>query len=172
MANSFTSPWSDERTARAKSLWIDGWSAGQIAIDLGGVTRNAVIGRLNRLGLRDTDRSLKVRDARAEPKRFKTPVAKKAPRIWFGSPPKGVTKPEPFIPAPAPLPPSCEPVGLFALTSTTCRFPVTDAQPWMFCGDASANQADGRSYCPYHHALTHDQPKKLNPKRPALRRAA
>lgn len=43
--------WSDERIDRLKKLWMDGLSASQIASDLGGVTRNAVIGKVHRLGL-------------------------------------------------------------------------------------------------------------------------
>lgn len=43
--------WTDEKTARAIELWKQGFSAGRIAAELG-VTRNAVIGRLNRLGYR------------------------------------------------------------------------------------------------------------------------
>lgn len=45
------SEWSDERVLKLKSLWTAGLSASQIARALGGVTRNAVIGKLYRLGL-------------------------------------------------------------------------------------------------------------------------
>jgi len=43
--------WTADRTARCSKLWADGISAGLIAEDLGGVTRDAVIGKVNRLGL-------------------------------------------------------------------------------------------------------------------------
>ncbi len=43
--------WTDERVERLKKLWNEGLSASQIAADLGGVTRNAVIGKVHRLGL-------------------------------------------------------------------------------------------------------------------------
>lgn len=43
--------WTDERVEKLKSMWNDGKSASQIAKDLGGVTRNAVIGKVHRLGL-------------------------------------------------------------------------------------------------------------------------
>ena len=46
-----TMAWTDERVERLKKLWTDGLSASQIAADLGGVTRNAVIGKVHRLGL-------------------------------------------------------------------------------------------------------------------------
>lgn len=51
MTNQFSTPWSDERTARAAKLQSDGMSAGMIAAELGGVSRNAVIGKLVRMGL-------------------------------------------------------------------------------------------------------------------------
>ncbi len=43
--------WTDERVEKLISMWNDGKSASQIAKDLGGVTRNAVIGKVHRLGL-------------------------------------------------------------------------------------------------------------------------
>jgi RNA polymerase primary sigma factor len=43
--------WSDERVQRLKALWAEGESAGEIARELGGVSRNAVLGKLSRLGL-------------------------------------------------------------------------------------------------------------------------
>src|SRR4029453_6321983 len=43
--------WTDERVELLKKLWADGLSASQIASRLGGVTRNAVIGKVHRLGL-------------------------------------------------------------------------------------------------------------------------
>ncbi len=48
----WTSPgWTDTRTERLKALWADGRSASEIADLLGEVTRNAVIGKVHRLGL-------------------------------------------------------------------------------------------------------------------------
>jgi GcrA cell cycle regulator len=43
--------WTEERVETLKKLWLDGLSASQIAKQLGGVTRNAVIGKVHRLGL-------------------------------------------------------------------------------------------------------------------------
>src|ERR1700740_399594 len=43
--------WTDERVELLKKLWSDGLSARQIAAELGGITRNAVIGKVHRLGL-------------------------------------------------------------------------------------------------------------------------
>ena len=51
--------WTDERVEQLKKLWSEGLSASQIANRLGDVTRNAVIGKVHRLGL----------EARAKPKK-------------------------------------------------------------------------------------------------------
>ncbi len=48
--------WTDERITLLQQLWSDGLSASQIATQLGGVTRNAVIGKVHRLGLSDKSR--------------------------------------------------------------------------------------------------------------------
>jgi RNA polymerase primary sigma factor len=49
-------PWTDERVERLKRLWGTGMSANEIAKKLGGTSRNAVIGKLSRLGLLESDR--------------------------------------------------------------------------------------------------------------------
>src|SRR5882762_4718242 len=43
--------WTDDRVEQLKKLWESGLSASQIAAELGNVTRNAVIGKVHRLGL-------------------------------------------------------------------------------------------------------------------------
>jgi GcrA cell cycle regulator len=45
--------WTDERVELLKKLWSDGLSASQIAAELGGITRNAVIGKVHRLASGD-----------------------------------------------------------------------------------------------------------------------
>ena len=47
--------WSDERVAVLKKMWLDGNSASEIAKELGNITRNAVIGKVHRLGLSNRD---------------------------------------------------------------------------------------------------------------------
>src|SRR6201985_3247409 len=44
-------PWTDDRVEQLKKLWEAGLSASQIAAELGAITRNAVIGKVHRLGL-------------------------------------------------------------------------------------------------------------------------
>jgi len=55
--------WSDERVDLLKRLWSEGQSASQIAKELGGVTRNAVIGKVHRLGLSNRNGSAPVANA-------------------------------------------------------------------------------------------------------------
>ena len=55
--------WTDERVELLKKLWSDGLSASQIAAELGGITRNAVIGKVHRLGLSGRAKSPSTRRA-------------------------------------------------------------------------------------------------------------
>jgi GcrA cell cycle regulator len=78
--------WTDERVEQLKKMWGEGLSASQIAKELGGVTRNAVIGKVHRLGLsnRTTGGTAAPTEARptkvaAKPKAPK-PAAKPAPK--------------------------------------------------------------------------------------------
>ena len=55
--------WTDERIDRLKTMWENGLTASQIAEDLGGVSRNAVIGKAHRLGLKSRPSPVKSNDA-------------------------------------------------------------------------------------------------------------
>ena len=68
--------WTDERIDRLKAMWAEGSTASQIAEDLGGVSRNAVIGKAHRLGLES--RPSPVRSAEEKAKPAKTAAAPKA----------------------------------------------------------------------------------------------
>ena len=57
--------WTDERVELLKKLWADGLSASQIAGELGGITRNAVIGKVHRLGLSGRAKTPRPRAPRA-----------------------------------------------------------------------------------------------------------
>ncbi|MGX1097232.1 GcrA family cell cycle regulator [Amorphus sp. MBR-141] len=51
MADDTPMSWTEERVSLLEKLWAEGLSASQIAGQLGGITRNAVIGKIHRLGL-------------------------------------------------------------------------------------------------------------------------
>ncbi len=59
--------WSDERVELLKKMWGEGQSASQIAKELGGVTRNAVIGKVHRLGLSNRANGAKAEAAKPAP---------------------------------------------------------------------------------------------------------
>jgi GcrA cell cycle regulator len=59
--------WSDERVELLKKMWGEGQSASQIAKELGGVTRNAVIGKVHRLGLSNRNNGAKAEAAKPAP---------------------------------------------------------------------------------------------------------
>ncbi|MDM8168619.1 GcrA family cell cycle regulator [Roseovarius sp.] len=81
--------WSDERVEKLKKMWAEGQSASQIAKELGGVTRNAVIGKVHRLGL--SNRNGSGGGAAAEPAPKPKPAAAAKPR----NKPKPAAKPAP-----------------------------------------------------------------------------
>lgn len=70
--------WTDERVELLKKMWGEGQSASQIAKELGGVTRNAVIGKVHRLGL--SNRTTTSTKAAAEPKEKPAPKPKVHPK--------------------------------------------------------------------------------------------
>ena len=74
--------WTDDRVERLRKMWADGNSASQIANALGGVTRNAVIGKVHRLGLSGRDRTGTGAAARkaATPKPRAKPRTPRAPK--------------------------------------------------------------------------------------------
>ena len=74
--------WTDERVELLKKLWSDGLSASQIAAELGGITRNAVIGKVHRLGLAGRAGPARAeRPRNAMPRKSVVHVAAPAPPI-------------------------------------------------------------------------------------------
>src|SRR5882672_9173664 len=67
--------WTDERIERLKSLWTKGMTASHIADELGGVSRNAVIGKAHRLGLQSRPSPVKPNEPAPRPKAKAKPAA-------------------------------------------------------------------------------------------------
>ena len=65
--------WTDERVDLLKKLWSEGLSASQIANRLGGVTRNAVIGKVHRLGLSGRTTTSRIKSVKTSQKSSKIP---------------------------------------------------------------------------------------------------
>lgn len=150
-------PWTEERIAQLTKLWTDGKSCSVIAgIMGGGISRNSVIGKVNRLKLPPRlvlayhhsprgDRIPPPPRPQSRSNMLKVVRAKRAQ-------PK--TKPPEFNPSPEdiaigawePIQGSA-PVTFMDLGAGMCRWPIGDAKPYLFCG---LKVAEGKSYCPTH----------------------
>ncbi|MFN5783999.1 MAG: GcrA family cell cycle regulator, partial [Novosphingobium sp.] len=72
--------WTDERIEKLTKMWESGSTASQIADELGGVSRNAVIGKAHRLGLKARPSPVKPNETEAAAPAPKQPRAEAAPR--------------------------------------------------------------------------------------------
>ncbi len=111
--------WTEERVETLKAMWSEGQSASQIAKELGGVTRNAVIGKVHRLGLSNRSQPAakgsedeSPSPAPSEPKakaapKEAAPVKDPAPAAEADPAPakEPVQRAKPVTPAGQPLPP-------------------------------------------------------------------
>ena len=174
--------WTDERVETLKTMWSEGKSASQIAKELGGVTRNAVIGKVHRLGL--SNRSA-ARPARGRARALDPPVEEPAPEPT----PEAAARPAPAAragaagrkdPAPAPRPkPAGQPLppqpsaseisaealanlaevakkarrlSLMQLTERTCKWPIGDPATDDFWF-CGLPAVPGKPYCETHVAV-------------------
>ena len=147
--------WNDERVDALKKLWADGLSASQIAGRLGGVTRNAVIGKVHRLGLagrattsRMKSHTRRVRTAQAAKGR----LMRTRPIGVANSPLKSLylADTEPYVPPAEELViPLNERKYIQTLTESCCRWPIGDPQQpdFHFCGK---KKIPGLPYCEVH----------------------
>lgn len=119
--------WTESRVATLRKGWAEGLSASQIAKQLGGTTRNAVIGKVHRIGLQ----------GRAQPSRpARRPVrTRRAPA------------------QPGELQPIDTKLGIHGLTNFTCRYPIGDPMDadFAFCGRTCNNVEN--PYCTQHQRL-------------------
>lgn len=166
--------WTDERVETLKRMWNEGQSASQIAKELGGVTRNAVIGKVHRLGLSNRVGAAPG-PAPAPGKPAKEPreaapagddavIDEARPAEKPAAPPR-----KPTIIAGQPLPPQpaaneispealasvrevekkAARISLMELTERTCKWPIGDpaTEKFWFCGLAVQ---PGKPYCEAH----------------------
>ena len=166
--------WTDERVELLKKLWSEGLSASQIADKLGGVSRNAVIGKVHRLKLESRGKPLAaaqpasgIAEASVEmavetveivvPARIvaSQPVSRPVIRTFGAT----ALKMEPEIEE-APearhqtgeVVPIARKLTLVQLSDRTCKWPVGDplSADFHFCGN---NSNDASPYCAYHAKL-------------------
>ncbi|WP_438750435.1 GcrA family cell cycle regulator [Pararhizobium sp. O133] len=164
--------WTDERVEKLKKLWSEGLSASQIAAQLGGVSRNAVIGKVHRLCLPGrakaggtTTTARAKRPAPAAPRTAGNTFASRmtAPRAATRTTGAAVMKEEVEIdaieqreeaPASNVVVPMSRRLGLTQLTDRTCKWPIGDPmkEEFHFCGNDSP---DTSPYCTFHAKLAY-----------------
>jgi GcrA cell cycle regulator len=161
--------WTDERVEQLKKLWAEGLSASQIAAQLGGVSRNAVIGKVHRLKLSgrgkttsSQTRSKKVNTA-VNSQRSGATVGHMSSRVVNRSVgatalqaeysteivPHTITRTVTDV-----VVPISRRLELVQLSERTCKWPVGDPlQPdFNFCGN---DVGEGGPYCTYHARLAY-----------------
>ena len=151
--------WTDQRVELLKKLWQDGLSASQIAAELGGVTRNAVIGKVHRLGLsgRGQPTSSIKRQRRTRPagvRRTRTmTVGNLALKQDLDVLPESQLRPRRNVVVPIP-----KKLSIFQLTEQTCKWPLGDPgqEDFHFCGHDSLESAP---YCEYHAGVAYQAPE-------------
>ncbi|HEY3814753.1 MAG TPA: GcrA family cell cycle regulator [Caulobacteraceae bacterium] len=143
--------WTDERVSTLKKLWLEGLSASQIAKQLGGVTRNAVIGKVHRLGL----------SGRAAPSQPSRPIYRPARPRPQVSAPIARREPVPRPPQPVPSPVLDLPGTATVLTlgAHMCKWPIGDpsTDEFSFCGRVAGNEGP---YCVEHARVAYQPPQK------------
>lgn len=174
--------WTDERVALLKKLWMEGLSASQIAGELsGGVTRNAVIGKVHRLKLsaraKPTNVAPRPKAPRATAPRRPSSGGASAARTNLNAASQRRTSSAPVMGATALkidndletevlvevqsraaelyIPPE-ERVSLLQLSEKTCKWPIGDpmSSEFHFCGRGSE---EGKPYCDFHSRRAYHQ---------------
>lgn len=165
--------WTDERVELLRKLWADGLSASQIAAQMGGVSRNAVIGKVHRLKL-----SGRGKQTSSQP-RVKKPASSgggtrvsssprpssSGPRVSSHTHSIGATalKADYEVRAvsatvlefvPALVAPEPKRIKLVELSERTCKWPIGDplSQEFAFCGHESG---DTGPYCQFHAKMAY-----------------
>jgi GcrA cell cycle regulator len=147
--------WTDERVELLKKLWSDGLSASQIAAELGGITRNAVIGKVHRLGL--SGRAKSASSAAPRPRKARSPMMRLGRASIRGNTALAHAYEMEAEAAPE-LIDNVIPIGqrrtILELTEQTCRWPVGDpgSSEFFFCG---GNTLGGLPYCAYHSRVAY-----------------
>jgi GcrA cell cycle regulator len=161
--------WTPENIEKLERLWREGLSASQVAAELGGgVTRNAVIGKIHRLGL--TERTV----PKKKPRKVAKPVEPARNADAFHARQKAakegpgrILPVKPIAEAMAPMVEPAQEIGapiskrvaLVDLTISACRWPLGDPRDdgFAFCGAKGADMAavPPRPYCVFHARIAY-----------------
>lgn len=144
-----TPRWTPEKDSELRRLWDEeGLSSGDIAFVMG-TTRNAIIGRANRLELQKRG-STRVQPRIKPRKQRERSVSFKPRHKQFQLLPVSLPGDTRFMRGDAWSPlPGTSPVPLIDLEPGMCKWPVSEDRPHLFCGAAAHGP-----YCEYHHALS------------------
>ncbi len=148
--------WTPERVEQLRSFIVTGLTCSQIAAQIG-VTRNAVIGKIHRLGLSPARPAGGA--ARSCPPRARQPRAASQRKLlrlmWSDGAPAADAE------AAAPIVESAQPCSLLDLERGKCRWPVSEQSgggaDFVFCGNAAA---EGFSYCAGHARMAYRAPTR------------
>lgn len=158
--------WTDDRVETLKKLWAEGLSASQIAKEMGGgVTRNAIIGKVHRLKLSGRATPSRPPRVRAKP----APRAKPAATTLSRAPAAPAGKREPAAPPIVPL--EAKPLAngelatILTLTNHICKWPIGDpsSPDFSFCGRKSKA---GSPYCDSHASQAYQPPTRRRRRAP------
>ena len=144
--------WTDDRVDLLKKLWAEGLSASQIAGRLGSVSRNAVIGKVHRLGLSGRATTSRMKSHRPRQRMASKRMAKSR-YATIGNPAlRALYNAETNVylaPTEELVIPVAERKSIQTLTEVTCRWPIGDPQhtEFHFCGK---NKVPGLPYCEFH----------------------
>ena len=162
--------WTDERVETLKRLWSEGLSASQIAAELGGITRNAVIGKVHRLGLSGRAKSPSSAAPRPRKPRGSSHMLRVSRPAMRGNTALAHAYELDMEPQ-AELVDNVIPLGqrrsLLELTEETCRWPIGDpgSADFFFCGGQSITSLP---YCAYHSRVAY-QPANVRRDRRSFR---
>ncbi|MGA0563143.1 GcrA family cell cycle regulator [Ancylobacter sp. VNQ12] len=164
--------WTDERVELLKKLWSEGLSASQIAAELGGVTRNAVIGKVHRLGLSGRAKAIAAPAPRPRKPRPTASSPASRPMVQGNTALAQVIRPV-MEPEPEELPDPVSNVVAMAerctildLTEFTCRWPVGEPgkSDFFYCGSRTKT---GLPYCAFHSRIAYQPVQDRNRRRVA-----
>jgi GcrA cell cycle regulator len=156
------SAWTEERIEKLKALHARKLSCSMMASELGGVTRNAVIGKLHRLGLsnaystvhRDNQYGRKPRPKKENRKTIRIVRAN-----GNSNQHRVMESAETDLAALRCVEVIPQHIALLDIQPHHCRYPYGES-PFTFCGHTIL---DGRSYCGPHYALSIRAPRPISP---------
>ena len=151
--------WTDDRVELLKKLWSDGLSASQIAAELGGISRNSVIGKVHRLGLSGRAKSPSASVPRQrKPRSHGTLMRIARPGIRGNTALAPLHSYEPELEPEPELIENIVPIGqrcsILELTECKCHWPIGDpsSSDFFFCGGKTI---EGLPYCGYHSRIAY-----------------